>query len=239
MSVALACPACAQDPPAPGQKYEDETAAFALARPEPGGVLLVGSSIFRKWASFAADLAPLPVANRAFGGSRTADQLLFFDRIVPSSRASLVVWYCGSNDVKDRVPTKVVLANTEQWIGRTRASLPGARILLVSVIRAIQKRDDGQLDEVDGVNAGLRKFSETIAGVDYVDVNPGLETPTRDAMPGCYVADKLHLSPEGYRRMASVLRPAIKKSLANSPASRRGGVRARNFDTMPGFTLVQ
>lgn len=210
--LALVCPARAQDRPAPEHKYEDDVAKFARTPPEPGGVLLVGSSIFRKWTTFAADLAPIPVTNRAFGGSRTADQLFFFDRIVPSSRAGLVVWYCGSNDVKGGVASKVVLGNTEQWIGRTRSSLPGARILLVSVIRAIQKREDGQLDEVDEVNAGLRKFSQTMAGVDYVDINPGLETASGEALPDCYLADKLHLSPEGYRRMTSALRPAIEKS---------------------------
>jgi acetyl esterase/lipase/lysophospholipase L1-like esterase len=196
-------------------KYADDVAAFALApAPEPGGVLLVGSSNFRKWTNCAADLAPLPVTNRAFGGSRTSDQLHYFDQIVPSSRAGLIVWYCGSNDVKGRVATEVVLENTKQWIERTRAALPEARILLVSVIRAIQKREDGQLDEVDTVNVGLGKLAKDIPGVDYVDINTALESASGDALADCYAADKLHLSPEGYQRMASALRPAIGKQKA-------------------------
>jgi hypothetical protein len=207
--LAFVSPLLGQD-----NKYEDDVAKFALApAPDPGGVLLVGSSIFRKWTTFAADLAPIPVTNRAFGGSRTADQLFFFERVVPSSRAALVVWYCGSNDIKGGVASTVVLDNTKQWIERTRAALPDSRILLVSVIRAIQKREDGQLDEVDEVNAGLRKFAETIPGVDYVDVNPSLESVSGEAIPGCYVADKLHLTPEGYRKMVALLRPAIENSL--------------------------
>lgn len=210
------CAILALDSPLFGQdnKYEDAVAEFAVAQhPEPGGVLLVGSSIFRKWTTFAVDLAPIPVTNRAFGGSRTADQLFFFDRVVPSSRAALVVWYCGSNDIKGGIAATVVLENTKQWIERTRAALSDSRILLVSVIRAIQKREDGQLDEVDDANAGLRKFAETIPGVDYVDVNPALESASGEAITGCYVADKLHLSAEGYRKMVAVLRPAIEKSL--------------------------
>ena len=193
-------------------KYEDAVAKFALdPEPAPGGVLLVGRSIFRKWTTLAADLAPIPVTNRAFGGSRTGNQLTFFDRVVPSSRAGLVVWYCGSNDIKGGIATTVILDNTKQWIERTRGSLPGARILLVSVIRAIQKREDGQLDEVDEVNAGLRKLAETMASVDYVDVNPAVESASGEAIPGCYLADKLHLSPDGYRSLVTVLRPAIEK----------------------------
>lgn len=212
-AIALQCPLSAQEHPAPAKnKYEDAVAKFALApEPPPGGVLLVGSSIFRKWTTLAADLAPIPVTNRAFGGSHTGNQLTFFDRVVPSSRAGLVVWYCGSNDIKGGIATTVILDNTKQWIERVRAALPGARILVVSVIRAIQKREDGQLDEVDEVNAGLRKLAQTIARVDYVDVNPALESASGEAIPGCYLADKLHLSPDGYRRLITVLRPAIEK----------------------------
>jgi lysophospholipase L1-like esterase len=212
-TIAFQCPLSAQEHPAPAKnKYEDAVAKFALApEPPPGGVLLVGSSIFRKWTTLAADLAPIPVTNRAFGGSRTGNQLTFFDRVVPSSRAGLVVWYCGSNDIKGGIATAVILDNTKQWIERTRGALPGARILLVSVIRAIQKREDGQLDEVDEVNAGLRQLAETIASVDYVDVNPALESASGESIPGCYLADNLHLSPDGYRRLVTVLRPAIEK----------------------------
>ena len=116
--------------------------------------------------------------------------------------------------MKGRVATEVVLENTKQWIERTRAALPEARILRVSVIRAIQKREDGQLDEVDTVNAGLGKLAKDIPGVDYVDINPALESASGDALADCYAADKLHLSPEGYQRMASALRPAIGKQKA-------------------------
>ena len=81
-------------------KYTTDVAKLAAApAPAPGGILMVGSSIFRKWTNCVTDLAPLPVRNRAFGGSKTEDQLFFFDQVVPSSRAALVVWYCGSNDV--------------------------------------------------------------------------------------------------------------------------------------------
>lgn len=210
--LALVGASNAQDRPATRHKYEDDVAKFALDVPQPGGVLLVGSSIFRKWTTFASDLAPIPVTNRAFGGSRTSDQLLFFDEVVPSSHARIVVWYCGSNDVKGGVPSETVLANTAEWIGRTQSALPDARIILVSVIRAIQKREDGQLGEVDAVNSGLRKLSETLSGVDYVDINPALESASGEALPGCYVSDKLHLSPEGYRKMAAALRPSIEKT---------------------------
>ena len=205
--------------PAPTEnKFAAEVAKLAAApAPAPGGILMVGSSIFHNWQSCSHDLAPLPVINRAFGGSRTADQLFFFSQIVPSSRASHVVWYCGSNDLLAKGTPESILKNTKEWLGRTRAALPQARILLVSVIRSPDKREAGLLAQVDEVNRGVLQLAGSVPGVSYVDVNPALETPSGDPVTECYVKDKLHLTPEGYRRLTSVLRPVIDKEWNASP----------------------
>jgi lysophospholipase L1-like esterase len=187
---------------------------MAAPAPAPGGILLIGSSIFRKWTSFAEALAPLPVTNRAFGGSKTSDQLAFFDRLVPSSRAALIVWYCGSNDVKGKKPPSEIVARTKEWIALTQKALPSSRILLVSVVNAPQKRRDEQSAAVNDVNQGLSHLAETEKGVSYIDVNPALEASGGDALTGCYVEDLLHFTPEGYERMAAVLKPAMERDFA-------------------------
>ena len=50
-------------------QYEPSFKAFAeqdAAKPFPkGGILFVGSSIFRQWTTVADQMAPLPVLNRA------------------------------------------------------------------------------------------------------------------------------------------------------------------------------
>jgi hypothetical protein len=208
--------------PSPAEhKYTADVAKLAAApAPAPGGILMVGSSIFRKWESCAHDLAPLPVFNRAFGGSHTGDQLFFFDQIVPSSHAALVVWYCGSNDINAKRTPESILQNTKEWIGRTRAALPQVHILLVSVIRAPQKREAGLLAQVDEVNKGLFQLAGSVPDVVYADVNPAMETPGGEPVAECYVKDKLHLTPEGYRRMVSTLRPVIEKEWKASPPSK-------------------
>lgn len=193
-------------------RYADEVAKLAAApAPAPGGVLMVGSSIFRKWLTCARDLAPLPVTNKAFGGSVTSDQLFFFNQIVPSSRATLVVWYCGSNDINANGTPDFILKNTKEWIGRTHEAIPQARIVLVSVIRAPQKREAGLLPQVNAVNEGYIRIAGSDPDVVYVDVNPAMESPAGAAVAECYVQDKLHLTPEGYTRMTSVLLPVIRK----------------------------
>ncbi len=220
--LGTSCQVHAAEPGAPPAEHKYAAVVArqaALPAPAPGGILMVGSSIFFKWKSCAQDLAPLPVTNRAFGGSKTADQLLFFDQVVPSSRAALVVWYCGSNDVNAKKTPESIVGRTKEWIGRTHAALPQARILLVSVIRAPQKRESGRLPQVDEVNKGLLQLAASIPDVAFADVNPVLENPAGEPLAECYLEDKLHLTSDGYRRMVTVLRPAIEKSWKPAPAS--------------------
>ena len=193
-------------------KFRDEVGKFAeqplLA---PGGVLLVGSSIFKRWTNAVTDLAPLPVVNRAFGGSQTSHQLMFFDQVVPPCRPDLVVWYCGSNDVKGGQDAGSVLARTREWIAKVQATLPGAGILLVAVMNSPQKRRDGQGDAVLEVNRGLAGLVDPKARISFVEVNPVFETPEGKAREDLYLEDGLHLNAEGYRELTRVLRPAIQQ----------------------------
>ena len=193
-------------------KFANEVEKFAtLPNPEPGGILLVGSSIFKRWTNAVSDLAPLPVTNRAFGGSQTSHQLMFFDQVVPPCRAGLIVWYCGSNDIKGKKEPSSVLQRTEEWMGKVTQADQLTRVLLVSVIRSPQKRRDGQLEAVDAVNRGYEEFSKKKNGVFYVDVNPALQTSEGESREELYVADGLHFNVKGYHQMTTLLKPAIEK----------------------------
>ena len=191
---------------------------FALQPvPPPGGVLLVGSSIFKRWTNAVSDLAPLPVTNRAFGGSQTSHQLIFFDQVVPPCRPGLIVWYCGSNDIKGKKDAASILGRTGDWMNKVKQMDPAAGILLVSVIRAPQKHRDGQVAVVDEVNRGYEEIARTKEGVFYVDVNPALQSLTGESRVELYVKDGLHLNVEGYHQMTTLLKPAIEKVWGKNP----------------------
>ena len=191
---------------------------FALQPvPPPGGVLLVGSSIFKRWTNAVSDLAPLPVTNRAFGGSQTSHQLISFDQVVPPCRPGLIVWYCGSNDIKGKKDAASILGRTGDWMNKVKQMDPAAGILLVSVIRAPQKHRDGQVAVVDEVNRGYEEIARTKEGVFYVDVNPALQSLTGESRVELYVKDGLHLNVEGYHQMTTLLKPAIEKVWGKNP----------------------
>jgi len=197
-------------PSAKTSKFTEEVGRFAnLPSPASGGVLLVGSSTFKRWTNAVTDLAPLPVTNRAFGGSQTSHQLMFFEQVVPPCRPQLIVWYCGSNDIKGKKDPASVLERTEEWLDKVKKLDPSIQVLLVSIHRCPQKRKDGQIEGVDAVNRGYQELSKKREGVFYVDVNPALESATGGSKGDLYVADGLHLNVEGYQQMITLLKPAI------------------------------
>ena len=199
-------------------KFAGEVGRFAaLPPPVPGGVLLVGSSTFKRWTNAVQDLSPLPITNRAFGGSQTSHQLMFFDQVVTPCHPQLIVWYCGSNDIKGKKDAESILVRTEEWISRVKQIDPATEILLVSVIRAPQKHRDAQIDVVDAVNRGYEEIARTKEGVFYVDVNPALQSLTGESRVELYVEDGLHLNVEGYHQMTTLLKPAIEKVWGKKP----------------------
>lgn len=224
IGLVFACPAWPASPenvPPIPSKFAGEVAQFAgQTLPQPGGVLLVGSSIFKRWTNVVADLAPLPVTNRAFGGSQTSHQLMFFDQVVPPCQPDLIVWYCGSNDVKSGKESATVLARTREWMGKVQAALPGTGILLVSVMNAPQKRREGQSAAVLEVNRGLAGMAREESRIFFVEVNPVLEDKSGAARTNLYLEDGLHLNIEGYRQLTTVLKPAIEKYWKNQKEPR-------------------
>ena len=66
-----------------------------VAPPPKNSILFIGSSIFRQWKNLKEHMDPLPVFNRAFGGSRTADVLYYMDQVVLPYSPKLIVYYCG------------------------------------------------------------------------------------------------------------------------------------------------
>ena len=191
-------------------KFAGEVGRFAaLPTPVPGGVLLVGSSTFKRWTNAVQDLSPLPITNRAFGGSQTSHQLMFFDQVVTPCHPQLIVWYCGSNDIKGKKDPASVLKRTEEWLEKVKQLDPSTQVLLVSIHRCPQKRKDGQLEGVNAVNRGYEELSQRREGVFYVNVNPALESVTGESKAELYVEDGLHLNPSGYEKMATLVKPAI------------------------------
>ena len=203
-------------------RFEKDIVAFEQADrtspPPPGGILFVGSSIFRQWTGVQAHMAPLPVFNRAFGGSRTPEQVHYMERIVLPYRPRVIVYYCGSNDVNANETAETIAANYETFSERVRVALPGTRVYFASIIKAPQKRD--RWDVVEAANARVRAYSARTPGRGYIDLHPALESAPGQPRMDLYLPDQLHYLPAAYDRMAAVVRPVIERAWAEVSGAR-------------------
>jgi lysophospholipase L1-like esterase len=204
-------------------QYEPSFKAFAeqdAAHPSaPGGILFVGSSIFRKWENVTEQMAPLPVLNRAFGGSRTPDQLARFEQLVPAYAPKVIVYYCGSNDLKATpadAPTEI-FAHFREFSERARAKFPAVQIVFVSSTRSPDRVE--RWEQVDFYNALVRAYCTATPHHTFIDVNPALVDANGHPRLDLYLADKLHFHPPAYVAFAAIIKPVLARIWAESNAT--------------------
>ena len=208
-------------------QYEPSFQAFTewdrVTPTQPGGILFVGSSIFRQWENVAAQMAPLPVLNRAFGGSRTGDQLARFEQLVPRYAPKVIVYYCGSNDLNAKpadAPEKI-FARFREFSERVREKFPATRLIFATATRSPDRVN--RWEQVDHYNALARAYCAATPGRVFVDLNPALVDASGHPRLELYKADKLHFHPPAYEEFAKIIRPVLEREWASvNGASRQG-----------------
>lgn len=196
-------------------QYEPSFQAFAeqdrAKPPVKGGILFVGSSIFRQWTDVPDMMAPLPVLNRAFGGSRTGDQLARFDQVVLPYAPKVIVYYCGSNDLKAKPADapEVIFGRFREFSQRLRAALPATRLIYVSATRSPDRVP--RWEQVDHYNALARAYCAATPGHTFVDLNPALVDANGHPRLDLYRDDKLHFHPPAYVAFTAIIKPVLER----------------------------
>ena len=217
---ALAFPVLAQEQAsqvsAPRARFDEAISAFLEADktnpPPKGAILFIGSSIFRQWAKLKEHMAPLPVFNRAFGGSQTSDILYHMDKVVLPYEPKVIVYYCGSNDINANHKAPAIADRFRQFVTRVRAQLPQTRILYVAINRAPQKED--KWAAVDAANGLIKAYCESDKRLGFIDVNPALFDKEGKPRLELYQPDKLHFLETAYDEFAAIIKPIVTKTWA-------------------------
>ena len=182
--------------------------------PPQEAILFIGSSIFRQWADLREHMKPLPVFNRAFGGSRTWEVLHYMDKLVLPYRPKIIAYYCGSNDVNAGADAEEIYDTFRTFAERVSSELPDTQIFFVSINRAPQKRD--RWDVVDEANSLIQEYAAQNSQLGYIDVNPVLFDSVGNPRTELYVSDLLHFHPPAYVEFTEVIRPVIEKAWKES-----------------------
>jgi len=197
----------AQDPARYRKQVDALLEAGEANPPRKNAILFVGSSIFRLWTNLPDQMAPLPVINRAFGGSQTPDILYYMDKLVLPLEPKIIVYYCGSNDVNAGRDAKTIFENFRIFAERVHTALPETRIFYVSINRAPDKRN--RWDVVDQANAQAREYCAQAPRLGFIDVNPALFQPDGEPRMDLYLSDKLHFKPPAYDAFTAIIKPIL------------------------------
>ncbi|VXB93767.1 conserved exported hypothetical protein [Luteimonas sp. 9C] len=183
-------------------------AAEDAATPPPGRpIVFTGSSSVRMWTTLAADFPEVAVLNRGFGGSQVRDAVWYADEIALRYRPRQIVLYAGDNDIAEGRSAAQVLADTQAFVTRIRATLPGTPIALLGIKPSPSRAN--LLDVQRAANDALRDWAATQRNIAYIDVfTPMLDA---DGVPreDLFIADRLHMNAAGYAMWRDIIGPYL------------------------------
>lgn len=100
-----------------------------------------------------------------------------------------------------------MLASFRDFVDLVHRSLPGTRIAFIS-IKPSESRWS-LVEEMTSANALVRQFAESDSMVAYVDVFGAMLGADGHPRPELFLADKLHMTKEGYAIWRRILAPVV------------------------------
>lgn len=151
--------------------------------------------------------------NLGIGGNTTDDMVARLDTVIelqPEAVALLV----GTNDLGTRKSVEHLVRNIEFVLVTLRRALPGARML----VQSIMPRGGEFAAQIQDANRHLRQFAPSV-NAQYLDLWPALAQEDGEIDPA-FSDDRLHLNDDGYERWLSELRPGLERLDDAPPMSR-------------------
>ena len=152
-------------------------------------------------------MAPLPVLNRGFGGSKISEVNSYFDRIVTPYRPRAIVFYAGENNLDANEAPAAVAEQFRQFMELKRSRLGQTPVFYISAKPS--KLRFKQFAQQTELNNSVRALASSASDLTYIDVvSPMLANgQPRDI----YVQDGLHMSPAGYAIWTGIVRDALQR----------------------------
>lgn len=205
-----------------GLSYEKDMERFAAADkadPRTGGIVFTGSSSMVGWKTVVADMAPLPVVNRGYGGSTSPQAWWYADRAVLARKPKIVVVYVGDNDL---CQSAVSVGNYMKYIRLFRdevwAADPQTRLVFISNKPSIARWQ--WWPKYQEANQRLERMCSRDPRLAYVDISSTLLNAQGQPRPECFLADKLHMKPEMYKEWTRLVRPIVERMWAEANAGK-------------------
>jgi lysophospholipase L1-like esterase len=148
------------------------------------------------------------VINRGFGGSQTIDSVHFADRIVIKHAPDVVLLYAGDNDIAAGKTPKQVFEDFEAFVAKVHAALPETKIVYIAIKPSVARWN--LVEDMRAANALIAAETEKHDLLAFVDIDPLMLGEDGKPREDYLLADGLHLTKDGYKVWAEVVRPHLK-----------------------------
>lgn len=189
--------------------WSEEIATFASEAPGPSNALLfVGSSSIRRWVDLAEHMAPIPVINRGFGGSKVGDVIYHSEVLFQADSPLAIVIFVGTNDITpgNSKPLAVMVDAFEAMMRGVRRLHPETPVYYIAITPSPLRWQ--VWDEAKAINRAISDSADSMPNTFVIDTAEQLMSA---GVPdeNNYVFDRLHLSQQGYAIWAEMIRSRI------------------------------
>ncbi len=183
----------------------------AAQKPQKNSILFVGSSSFTKWQDVGNYFPGYTIINRGFGGSSLPDVIRYtYDIILPYQPKQVVI-YCGENDLAsaDSTSSIEVFNRFKTLFNMIRINLPKTNIAFVSIKPSpVRASIQGKVKES---NKLIKAFIATQKNASFINIYEAMLDSQGQMREELYIADRLHMRPEGYKIWQKAILPYLIK----------------------------
>jgi hypothetical protein len=174
-------------------------------------ILFAGSSSIRLWSTLEKDMAPYPVIQRGFGGSKLSDLLVYAHRIFDPHSCSAIVLFVG-NDItgsdQDKSPQEVAFL-FRNVLKTIRKSHPETPVFWIEITPTALRWK--VWPEIQKANSLIKNICDKQKNLYYITTD--FAFLNKDGMPKdeLFREDKLHLNEKGYEVWTDLIKKELWK----------------------------
>lgn len=173
------------------------------------GILFIGSSSIRRWATMPQDMAPWRTIRRGYGGAKYSDLAVFVDRLVRPHECDAIAIFVG-NDITGKdsdKSAKEVVDLCKHIVSTIRKSHREQPIFFIEVTPTSSRWS--VWPRIEEANLLTEKYCQSESGLHYINTAKAYLGDDGKPNDSLFVSDKLHLNEEGYKLWSTIIKKRI------------------------------
>jgi lysophospholipase L1-like esterase len=176
-------------------------------------ILFAGSSSIRLWDSIQSDMAPWPVIRRGYGGARLSDFEYYAKRILyPHQPRAIAIFIANdiTGSANDKSPAEVA-ALFKNLLDIIREKFPQSPVFWIQVTPTPSRWNSWQ--KIQEANRLIGEECQKDKACWIIRTDKYFLGPDGTPRKELFVGDQLHLSREGYRLWAAIIKETLAMKL--------------------------